>query len=54
MNHWNELIAIRDKNKDDKIKNKANLLLRQLNTAGAIHLIKNEVESFINNYKRTN
>ena len=54
MNHWNELITIRDKSKDDKIKNQANLLLSQLNTAGAIHLIKNEVESFINKYKKTN
>jgi len=49
-NSWNDLIKIRDnarKNGDEKVSEHASMLLRQLNTAGGVHLMKYEVETFI-------
>jgi hypothetical protein len=62
---WNDLIKIRDKytkrledgNPESKryktnleVRNAADRLLRQLNTAGGTELMKNEIEIFIDKF----
>ena len=44
---WNELIKIRDNIKNEDIVNLACILLSQMNTAGVIDMIKEEVKRFI-------
>jgi hypothetical protein len=50
MNNWNILVKIRDNHLEQNVRDYANLLLGQLNTAGGKHLIRDEVENFINEY----
>ncbi len=52
MDYWNELIKIRDsKSTSPENKHISESFLSQLNTAGGIHHIKNEIKSFINKIK---
>ena len=44
---WNEIIKIRNPAKDEQVKNNAELLLNQLNTAGGPSILRKEVELFI-------
>ena len=44
---WNELNKIRDNTKNEDIVNTACILLLQMNTAGGIDMIKEEVKRFI-------
>jgi hypothetical protein len=45
-NTWNALIKVRDTTKDEHIKERAELLLRQRNTAGG-SMIEGEIISFL-------
>jgi len=49
IDHWNELIKVRDNPKTPpEIKNHAQILLGQLNTASG-QIVKPEIETFLEN-----
>lgn len=52
IDYWNELIKLRDKKStSDEIKKQAFILLKQLNTAGGKHIMKDELDLFLSTYK---
>lgn len=47
MDHWNRLIKARNANANNDVGREASMLLRQLNTAGAGEIMKDEIEAFL-------
>ena len=50
-NQWNRLIKLRDNSKQDEIKQKADQLLKQLNTAGG-RIIISEINFFLQKFEK--
>ena len=49
---WNELIKIRDNTKNKEVKEKAGILLSQLNTAAGKEIMRTEILLFLKQNKK--
>lgn len=47
VDRWNSLVFIMNHSKSEQEKERAKMLLGQLNTAGAMHWMRDEIDTFL-------